>query len=106
MEPTFTFRNIHATDGLREHTEAKLEKLQKYIHKGESVHVILSIEHLDHCAEITLVDTGRQLVGHAKSHDMYTSIDEAVHKVERQLHDRKERLTHHKGRPSTATLAS
>ncbi|MBI4365533.1 MAG: ribosome-associated translation inhibitor RaiA [Deltaproteobacteria bacterium] len=96
IEPTFTFRNIEATDGLRAHTLHKLEKIRKYLVKPITAHIILSIEHLQHCAEITFVDSGIQYVGHAKSPDMYASIDQALDKLTRQLQKHKERVKEHK----------
>ena len=99
IEPTFTFRNLEATDGIREHTRQKLLKIEKYLIKPITTHVILAIEHTQHCAEITFVDSGIQYVGHAKSPDMYASIDQAIDKVSRQLQRKKEQVKQHHKKP-------
>ncbi|MBI4126304.1 MAG: ribosome-associated translation inhibitor RaiA [Deltaproteobacteria bacterium] len=91
METTFTFRNIEATDGLKDHTLEKMEKLDRFVRKPISAHVIFSVEHITHVAEVTLTADGTRYVGVGKSHDMYPSIDEAIHKILNQVkrsHDR------------------
>ncbi|MBI2343649.1 MAG: ribosome-associated translation inhibitor RaiA [Deltaproteobacteria bacterium] len=103
MQPTFTFRNIESTDGLKTHTKEKLDRLQKYSFKPESAHIVLRVEHLDHFAEITFVDHGEHFVSHANSPDMYASIDLAFHRLEAQLRRKKERQTHHKGHTATSS---
>ncbi|MBI4237528.1 MAG: ribosome-associated translation inhibitor RaiA [Deltaproteobacteria bacterium] len=105
MEPTFTFRNIAATDALRAHAAEKIDRLEKYWQRPATIHFILAVEHLDHRAELTITDGGEQLVGHATTPDMYASIDQAVRKVEHQLQRRKDRKTNRKGRPSIPELS-
>ncbi|MBI2346677.1 MAG: ribosome-associated translation inhibitor RaiA [Deltaproteobacteria bacterium] len=101
-EPTFTFRNLDATDGLRVHAQQKLEKIRKYCLKPITTHVILALENFQHCAEITVVDSGLQYIGHAKSNDMYVSIDQAIDKLARQLQRKKEQVKHHHKKPRSA----
>lgn len=102
---TFTFRHLEATEGLRTHTLQKLEKIHKYLIKPITAHVILAVEHLQHCAEIAFVDNGMQYIGHAKTHDMYVSIDQAIDKLARQLQRKKEQVKQHK-KPGVKNLPS
>lgn len=98
LETTFTFRNIDPTDSLKEHAADKLEKLGKYlVRQSASAHVIFKVEGPRHIAEVTLNLRGGRFVGIETSNDMYTSIDNAVHKIEAQLSRNKERVTGHKG---------
>lgn len=99
MDLTYTFRHIDATEALKLHTAQKIHKLDKYHLRLDSAHIIMTIENCDHCAEITLVGPGERLVGHAKSSDMYASIDRAVAKLQVQLRRKKDRVRHHKGEP-------
>lgn len=92
METTFTFRNMEATEGLRVHAVDKLQKLDKYLNRVVGAHVILHVERFEHIAEITLSANGGRFIGHARSPDMYTSIDGAVDRLLAQLkrdHDRR-----------------
>jgi len=54
------------------------------------------VERFNHVVEMTLNANGIQYISHEKSEDMYTSIDKAVTKLERQLKKYKERLKEHK----------
>lgn len=95
MEPTFTFRNFDSSDNLKDHARQKILKLDKYLLKPISAHVILTIDRHEHKAEIMLVDMGREYVGIEISTDMLSSIDNAVHKIESQLRKAKEKLKNH-----------
>lgn len=98
MEPTFTFRNLDASDNIKDHAREKILKLDKYLQKPIAAHFILSVDRHHHKAEITLVDMGKEYVGIETSTDMMASIDNAVHKIEAQLRKTKEKLkNHHKG---------
>jgi len=97
METTFTFRNMDSTEALKEHSLEKLGKLDKYMIKPSSAHIIFNLDGSEHVAEITLNVKGSRLVGVGKSNDMYTSIDEAVEKIKKQVGRAKERMKGHKG---------
>lgn len=96
METHFTFRNIEASDALKDHALAKLEKLNKYLVKPEMAHIIFNVERFQHIAEVTLNANGIQYISHDKASDMYASIDGAIAKLERQLKKYKEKLKQHK----------
>ncbi|MBI4211187.1 MAG: ribosome-associated translation inhibitor RaiA [Deltaproteobacteria bacterium] len=98
MEPTFTFRHLDATDGIKDHTRDKLDKLGKYLLKPISAHVVFTVERFTHVAEITLSANGHRYVGIGESNDMYPSIDEAVENILKQLKKDRDRVkNHHKG---------
>lgn len=98
LETTFTFRNMDSTEALRSHTLDKLTKLDKYLfHKPATAHVIFNVDGSRHVAEITLSIKGGRLVGVGTSNDMYTSIDDAVDRLKRQMSRTKERVKEHKG---------
>jgi putative sigma-54 modulation protein len=97
LETTFTFRNIDSTDALKDHTLDKLSRLDKYLVKPASAHVIFNLEGAQHVAEITVNIKGGRFVGVGTSNDMYTSIDGAVDKIKKQISRTKERVKGHKG---------
>lgn len=97
LETTFTFRNMDPTDALRDHSLEKLEKLDKFLIKPLSAHIIFNIDGAMHMAEITLNVKGGRLIGHGTSNDMYTSIDEAVDRIKKQLARKRDRVKGHKG---------
>lgn len=96
METTFTFRNLEATDGLKDHTLQKLTKIKKYLLKPISVHIIFSHDKFRQRCEITVIDSGTEYVGSAIGTDMYQSIDRAVDKITSQLKKKKEKIKEHR----------
>jgi putative sigma-54 modulation protein len=97
MQVNITFRNMFATDALRNHVEGKLgHMVTKYLDKVTEAHVTLSLERYLHHADINLHAGQFHVRGKEKSEDMYASIDMAVDKIERQLKKYKERLKSHK----------
>ena len=100
LETTFTFRNIVSTDALRDHTYDKLSRLDKYLSKTASAHVIFNIDGTEQVVEITLNGHGGRFVGVGRSSDMYRSIDDAVDNLKKQMGKMKERRKGHKGEQS------
>jgi putative sigma-54 modulation protein len=97
MQVNITFRNMFATDALRNHTQDKLRKVvDKYLDKVTEAHVTLSLERYLHQADINLHAGHFHVRGKDKSEDMYASIDTAIDKIERQLKKHKERLKNHR----------
>ena len=86
MQVNITFRNMFATDALRNHVTDKLSKVvDKYLDKVTEAHVTLSLERYLHHADINLHAGHFHVRGKEKSEDMYASIDLACDKIERQL---------------------
>ena len=97
MQVNITFRNMFATDALRNHVQDKLDKVVgKYLDKVTEAHVTLSLERYLHHADINLHAGQFHVRGKEKCEDMYASIDMAVDKIERQLKKYKERLHNHR----------
>ena len=97
MQVNITFRNMFATDALRNHVQDKLGKVvDKYLDKVTEAHVTLSLERYLHQADINLHAGHFHVRGKEKSEDMYASIDMAIDKIERQLKKHKERLKSHR----------
>jgi putative sigma-54 modulation protein len=97
MQVNITFRNMFATDALRNHVHDKLARVvDKYLDKVTEAHVTLSLERYLHQAEINLHAGHFHVRGKDKSEDMYASIDIAIDKIERQLKKHKERLKNHR----------
>lgn len=89
---------IDVTAALREYVETKLAKLERHFDHLLDVHVILSVDKLDHKAEATVHATGRTLHADSVAESMYAAIDLLADKLDRQVIKYKEKLTdHHRG---------
>lgn len=103
MNLAITGRHLEITPSLREYTEKKIKKLEKYFHQLIDAHVIMFIERVDHVAEIVVNGDGVQFHALEKAGDMYSSIDLLYDKIEKQIIKHKEKHSGHKA-PSLSTL--
>lgn len=89
-----TGKNIDVTPALRSYAEKKVAKLEKYLNDdaSASAEVMLRVERGIHIAEVTVNLSGVMLRGEGKTGDMYTSIDAAVDRIERQFNKYKTKI--------------
>ncbi len=96
MQLNITFRQFGTSDALKEHARERVERVNRLLDRAGEAHVVLSLERHLHHADITLTSGSWVLRGCDKSDDMYTSIDLAMDKIERQLRRHKDKAkTHH-----------
>lgn len=84
------------TPNLREFTEKKLKRLDKYSHWFSEIHIIMYIEKSDHVVEAVVNANGTKIHALEKANDMYNSVDLIVHKIEKQIVKFKEKVSDHK----------
>ena len=92
MKVNYTGRHMELTEPLKQFTKERLVKMTTYLDDIIDVHVILSVEKHRHTAEITLKTRASALVASATTDDMYTSITQAVEKLEAQAHKHQDKL--------------
>ena len=102
MHVSVTFRQMEATPALKDHATDKVMRISKFINTPTEAHVVLSLEKYMHKADITLNSNGLMIRGAEKSEDMYSSIDKAIGKIERQLKRYREKLKRHQPRTNEA----
>lgn len=96
MNITVTFRKLPSSDSLRDHAKQKVGKYAKYLMEPVDIHVVLRVEKIRQIAEITVNSKNFRAHAEEDSQDMYTSIDKANTKIERQLRRHKEMVKDHK----------
>ncbi len=92
MNIQFVGKNVEVTDALREVTEKKLSKLEKFFKDEIEGTVTFSTEKNDKTIEVTINIPGTIIRAEETSDDMYASIDKAVDVLERQMRKYKTRL--------------
>jgi len=70
---------------LRSYVEEKVYKVKKYFDSPVEAHIVLKIEKFRHIADMTLSIDGSKIKAVDESSDMYSSIDQAMDKIEEQL---------------------
>ena len=73
-------KNMDITDALREQTNKKVGKLERYFEPGTEAHVTLSVEKNRHIVEVTIPFNGIILRAEESTDDMYASIDKVLDK--------------------------
>ena len=92
MQVSITARHFDLTEGLKEHTTERIERLSRYGIRLLEAHAVLVVEKYRHKAEITLHGNGFHLTGVSESDDMYTSVDQSTAKLEGQVRRQKDKL--------------
>ncbi|MBN1947803.1 MAG: ribosome-associated translation inhibitor RaiA [Bradymonadales bacterium] len=98
MQVIVTFRHMPASEPLKSYTEEKLAHvIEKYMRASHiEAHVVLSVERFWHIASFTVGFSGTTVSVEERSQDMYSSIDLAMDKIERQVKRYKDKLREHK----------
>ena len=105
MQVLVTFRHMEATDALRQYAEHKVARVYKLMRRPIEAHVVLSVNKRRHFAEIIL--SGEHLHVNAKEEtgDLYSAIDLAMDKIERQIRKAVTKRKAHKHPAPTPTPA-
>lgn len=99
-------KNVQITDGLKDYAEKRFQRLEKYFEKEFEVNATFSVERDLHKIDVVIPLSGFVIKGEDKTRDMYTSIDNVIDKLERQIRkyktrvNRKGKQTEAKGEPS------
>jgi putative sigma-54 modulation protein len=99
MQLSTTFRHMEASPAVKDYAEERLEKIKKYFSRDPiAAHGTFSVErNHNHTAEFSLtLPNGIVLQARETTEDMYSSIDLAVARIERQVRKWKEKIRTHK----------
>ena len=96
MQVQFTFKQMPPSQAVKDYITDKLDRLEKYDIAPGDLHAILSVEKFNRVAELSCTSRGIHFRSLESSEDMFTSIDMAVDKLERQLRKHKEKVKNDK----------
>ena len=96
-------RHLEITSALRNYSVEKISKFEKFISNISEAVVTLSVEKYRHKAEVLLKVNGSLIQAESVTGEIYSSIDEVVEKLEKQVVKYKEKQqTHRKTDKKTA----
>jgi putative sigma-54 modulation protein len=102
MNIIITGRHIELTGNLKKYAEGKMKKFKKYLSNINEATIILSVEKYRHKAEVLLRVNGVKIQAESVTGEMYSSIDDVVEKLERQVKKHKDKwVSHRKGEDKT-----
>jgi len=99
MQLSTTFRHMDASQAVREYAADKLDKIKKYFNKDPiSAHAVFAVERgFNHVADLQItLPNGIMINAKEVTEDMYSSIDLAAARIERQVRKWKEKIRDHK----------
>ena len=85
MQVLVTFRHMDATPAIRKYAETKVQRVHKVMRRPIEAHVILEVSKRRHIAEITLSGEHLHVTAKEATADLYSAIDLAMDKIERQI---------------------
>ena len=97
-------RHLEVTPALKNYSVEKMGKFEKYLPNITETVVTLSVEKYRHKAEVLMKVNGYMIQAESVTGEIYSSIDEVVDKLEKQVVKYKEKLqTFRKSDKKTAT---
>lgn len=98
MQVSVAFRHMDASDAVQSYASEKLQNIVKKYVQGMDVdsQVVFSVERYQHIANFTINVNGLTVKSVEKSDNMYSSIDLALDKVDRQMKRFKAKIRSHR----------
>lgn len=85
-------RNVEVSPPLRKYAEEKIGKFEKYLSNITEAVVTLSIQKYRHKAEVSIRVNGVTMQAEGETEELYSSIDEVVEKLDKQVRKFKDKL--------------
>lgn len=92
MQTSVTFKNIDPSDHLKSYVSDKLNRFDKYLDNPGEANVVLAVEKFRHIAEINIAGDRLTIIGSEETNDMYSAIDMALDKLEKQIKKSKQKI--------------
>ncbi|MDC3960410.1 ribosome hibernation-promoting factor, HPF/YfiA family [Polyangium jinanense] len=107
MNIAITFRHMVGTDAVKQYAHDKIAKLQRFLRQAMNAQVTLSVEGLEHIADVRISSGSQQFHATVRSQDMYASIDKVIDKLDRQIEaDKTASMAKKRGGTSAAEFAA
>ena len=92
MQTSVTFKNLDPSENLKTYVSDKLDRLDKYLDNPAEANVVLTVQKFRHIAEINLIGDRLNINGKDETNDMYSAIDMALDKLEKQIKKNKQKI--------------
>ena len=92
MQTSVTFMNLDPSETLKAYACEKLDRFDKYVENPATANVVLTVEKFRHIADINISADGFVVNSHEETSDMYSAIDMALDKLEKQIVKNKKRF--------------
>lgn len=96
MQIQYTGQNMEVTPALREFTNNKFIRLERFAKHITNIHIIFIVNKLRQIVEAQLNFHGSEIHARSESENMYKAVDELIDKLKRQLIKHKEKHEEHR----------
>ncbi|NYT37575.1 ribosome-associated translation inhibitor RaiA [Allopusillimonas soli] len=100
MNLSISGRHLEVTPAIREYVLNKMARVLRHFDNVIDTQVILSVERLRHCAEITMRLRGKDIHCEASDENLYAAIDLLADKVDRQVIKYKSKVQNYAHEPA------
>ncbi len=97
---TVTGRHVQVTEAMKDYALEKVSKIEKFSDSNRivDVSITMDVQKVDQKVDIVIKVHQWTIKSSAVTSDMYASIDQAVHKIERQLQRYKKKIQDHQAK--------
>ena len=99
MNLSISGRHLELTPAIREYVTTKMGRVGRHFDNVIGTQVMLSVEKLEHIAEVTVRLPGKDVHCEARDENLYASIDLLTDKIDRQIIKYKSKLQNHAHEP-------
>ena len=99
MNLSITGRHLEVTPAMREYVLNKMARVSRHFDNVIDTQVILSIDRLEHVAEVTMHLRGKDIHCEAIDENLYAAIDLLADKIDRQVLKYKTKMQNHAHEP-------
>jgi putative sigma-54 modulation protein len=92
MQTSVTFKNLDPSEHLKAYVSDKLDRFDRFLDNPAEANVVLAVEKFRHIAEINIAGDKLKINGKEETVDMYSAIDMALDKLEKQIKKSKEKI--------------
>ena len=92
MQTSVTFKNLDPSEPLKSYVTEKLDRFDRLLDNPAEASVVLSVEKFRHIAEISITGDRLNINGREEINDMYSAIDMALDKLEKQIKKSKQKI--------------
>lgn len=97
--------HMDVTEAIKQYVDTKVAKLNRYYSNVHTIEVTLDVEGDKPSVEIIASAAHKSVfIGTQRGDDMYTCIDQALHKVQEQLRRHKDKIRDHRGPTHEETM--
>ncbi len=89
-------KHLEITPSIKDYTEGKIKKFSRFLPNISESIVTLSVEKHRHKVDVLLKADGKVLQAVSITDEIYSSIDDVIEKIERQIKKYREKVTSHR----------